>query len=86
MTDITKPGLRRLENPSEVWDDLRVKKLDKFQLVQNIFLEYHGSENEDEVTIMPITLSMNFFLGLKPGMGSINGPHQEIAWKWDGPI
>lgn len=86
LSQINKPGLKKIESKEDVWDDLHYQKLDKYQLTQNVFLEYHGGESEDEVTIIPMSAKMNFFIGFRPGMTSINGPTQEITWKWDVPV
>jgi hypothetical protein len=54
MSTLTKPGIWKIEDAPEVWDDLHVKKLDRFRLDQILFLEAHTGENEDEVNIIPI--------------------------------
>lgn len=87
MTAVPKPGLRKIASEEEVWDDLNIKKLDRYQFDSNIFIEYHGGENEDEIVILPINLQFKFFTALREGVGkSINGPSQEVAWKWDTPL
>jgi hypothetical protein len=73
-TNIPKPGIKKIPSETEVWDDLRVKKLDRYRLDQILFAEIHTGENEEEVIILPVQFSMDFYIGLRPGIGSINGP------------
>lgn len=75
LQEMPKPGLKLLNNSEDVWDDLRIKKLDRLLIDQNLFLEYHGGEEEDEVAILPINLKVGFYIGLRKGIGGIDGHH-----------
>lgn len=86
MSKYPKPGLRVIDSKEEVWDDLHVKVLDHYEFTQNIFFELHSGEAEDEVNILVLNLAINFYFGLKKGIGSINGWTQDMAYMEDGPI
>lgn len=88
LSGLPKPGLVNIsdEDPEPKWDALGVKPLDKYEFSQMIYLEYHGGSKPDEVTILPVEFKMRFYLGLRRGIGSMQGPSQEVAWVWDGPV
>ena len=54
-------------------DELKVKMLDRIEITQNLYLEYHGGKNKDQVTIIPIEIGINFLAGFRKGIGSRNG-------------
>ena len=82
MSTLPKPGLRRVATDEIVYDDLNVTRLDKYEFDLNMFLEAHTGESEDELTILPINLHMEAFIGQRQGIGSDNGPSQEASFKW----
>lgn len=68
------------------FDALNVKELDKIQINQNLFLEFHGGKEKKETTIIPVEISVNFLGGFRKGIGSKNGHSQEFASEWLHPF
>ena len=68
------------------WDELFVKKLDGYKITQNLFLEYHGGTDKDQITIIPVEIEINFLAAFRRGMGSRNGHTQEFGGKWRHPF
>jgi len=45
FSGLPKAGLRKF--PNAKMDELKVKMLDRIEITQNLFLEYHGGKNKD---------------------------------------
>ena len=56
------------------------------KVTQNIFLEFHGGSNPNEITIIPVEVQFNFWGVIRKGIGSKNGHSQEFASKWEYPF
>lgn len=78
------PGIFKFE--SDEYDELKIKKLDRFAVRQNIFFQYLGGNSKDESVIVPFEIEINFLAALRQGIGSRFGPTQELASKWLHPF
>ena len=84
QSGFTKPGMNQSLDVD--WDELFVKKLDGYKITQNLFLEYHGGTDKDQITIIPVEIEINFLAAFRKGMGSRNGHTQEFGGKWRHPF
>jgi hypothetical protein len=37
-------------------DALKVKEMDQMSINHNVFIEYHGGENSDEIVVLPLQI------------------------------
>lgn len=51
-----------------------------------MFFEYKGEQATDQKVIIPFEIELNFFAGLRRGIGSKYGPNQELAIDWLWPL
>mmetsp|Transcript_1105 Transcript_1105/g.2030 ORF Transcript_1105/g.2030 Transcript_1105/m.2030 type:complete len:353 (+) Transcript_1105:35-1093(+) len=85
MLDYSKfqqPGLR--VTPTDETDELRIKKLDRFEFQENVFLMLTDDslgDNQD-FTVIPVEFKYKFLAGFRQGIGSRFGPSQELAVKY----
>ena len=79
-----KPGI--IKHDVRKFDVLNQKELDRIEINQNMYLEYHGGSSQDEITIIPVEIQINFLGGFRKGIGSRNGHSQEFASEWLHPF
>ena len=81
---LARAGLRKF--PDARMDELNVKMLDRIEITQNLYLEYHGGKDKDQTVIIPIEIGINFLAGFRQGIGSRNGHMQELGSEWLHPF
>jgi len=84
VSGLPKAGLRKF--PNARMDELNIKMLDRIEITQNLFVEYHGGRNKDQTVIIPIEIGINFLAGFRQGIGSRNGHMQEFGSEWLHPF
>ena len=67
--------------PTDIYDDLHIKKLDRVTIKQNVFVLMEGPNNSTDYTIIPLTAELTFLIGFKQGVGSKLGPMPDLAFK-----
>ena len=67
------------------FDELKIKRLDRFQQTFNFFFEVHGGSS-NTIKIAPLEIQLNYLGGFRQGIGSIHGPSQEYAGIWGWPF
>lgn len=67
-------------NYNDNWDQLFIKKLEKLQITQNVFLKF--THQTGRQFILPVELYLEMLFGFKDGIKTIHGLSQEFAYEF----